>query len=442
MKPYVAALQIELLTDESQNTPSTDLTALGRRLLEVTPLVELNPPAGIYLNFQGFRASPTTMLQRTLSVLRPHIAFVALIGGTHKEHCMARAHLVMAARQRAPKDWGQTYVAWWSAERMMAQYQTLPLAFLMDDEKDLQFLRDLGLQTWGDVQSINSNKKRKDCLKRLPVWCHHFPEPTSAWRYLSQPSKIEVSKHFDPPLTQETAILFVLRPMVEQLCQRLNDAQKSLVHLQLEAWVRLLPPEDVSACLNDRHRWWSRNFYFNVPVGAADVLYRMVGNACGEVPIKSEIQKMTLRAERTVPLLRHQKDFLGDERTTLKIPLWLEEMQQQFGAGQIGFFGPTYSRAPRESFEISEPDMNSQQRKQMLERLPGFHWPMRWLRHRRLLPVESCWDFEPLGLFQSHPHLLFAPCEQYYRVWLQDHRQVLCEYDSEMDQWWLHAFFD
>ena len=64
--------------------------------------------------------------------------------------------------------------------------------------------------------------------------------------------------------------MFVLRPMVEQLCQRLNDAQKSLVHLQLEAWVRLLPPEDVSACLNDRHRWWSRNFYFNVPVGAAD----------------------------------------------------------------------------------------------------------------------------------------------------------------------------
>ena len=37
------------------------------------------------------------MLQRALSVLRPHIAFVALIGGTHKEHCMARAHIVMAA---------------------------------------------------------------------------------------------------------------------------------------------------------------------------------------------------------------------------------------------------------------------------------------------------------------------------------------------------------
>ena len=157
MKPYVAALQIEFLTDENQKTPSLDLTDLAHHLLAVTPLIELNPPAGMYLNFQGFRASPTTMLQRTLSVLRSHVAFAALIGGTHKEHCMTRVHVVMAARQQSAKDWGQTYVAWWSAERMMAQYQTLPLAFLVDSEKDLQFLQDMGLQTWGDIESINSN---------------------------------------------------------------------------------------------------------------------------------------------------------------------------------------------------------------------------------------------------------------------------------------------
>ena len=68
--------------------------------------------------------------------------------------------------------------------------------------------------------------------------------------------------------------------------------------------------------------------------------------------------------------------------------------------------------------------------------------PLRWLKDRKAINNSDLIDVSPYFTFQAEPTLLDSMGITYYRAWLSDKRQVLCQHEFEEDQWWLYAFFD
>ena len=430
MNAPTVALRLQWMSDREPNNESLSPKRLGALLQQVTPLLELAPPYGAYLNFRGFRSHPVTLLQRVLNAVDPYVSRAVAVGGFHRDFCMLQAEWVENSSNC------RRHASWWTIERMMNQHLHIPLAALARREEDRSFFQNMGLHVWGDVVRIRSRAKRQNCEKRLYDWCSTFPEGHTVWRYYKAEPPVRVKQVFESPLTTDTALLFVMRPLVEEFCQCLERKQLGVSRLLIRAQIRHLPPEDIEADLSDRQHVWQQTLKFEVPLSSPATLHRIINRACSDIPNRSEILQVSLRALQTVSNLIRQKSFFGDEVTTDKMPVWLEEMQQQFGGQNVGFYVPTLKRAPRESYELVG------QIKAVAETCPSFQWPLSWLPQKQYLPEGELASFEPLGKFQKKPQEPTSALLTYHRGWLRDGRQILCEFDAELGHWWLHAFFD
>jgi len=170
-------------------------------------------------------------------------------------------------------------------------------------------------------------------------------------------------------------------------------------------------------------------------------LSKIMLNSLNAIEHFYELYHFSLEALQTSPFVIHQGGLWEQEQTTLKMPLWLEEMQQMIGVCNIGFLTPTSYRAPWNSYAIGQTlgPMNAS-----AEAEGPAHWglPLRWLKERKPLSIKDLEKPKPYFTFQAEPALLDSVGITYYRAWLSDKRQVLCQHELEDDQWWLYAFFD
>ena len=416
---------------------------LGQILLRVTPLVEEWHPLGFVLGFKGFRKPLQELIQNTLDLLRGKVDTVMMVGGEHKDFCKARLQWLELKSSNRKRMIKSEYIEWWPHDLMMQKYQQIPVDVLVQHKKELSFFHDCGVFLWGDLEKIQSRSKRGRLQRYLPLWCQNFPQTNQGWRVLPFQESLEVTQNFDPPLQQHDALVFLLAPLCDRLCAQLRLRSLAMTQMRLDVKYYKLPAQsDLDyESKNKRRGEWAKSITFQTPMVSSKSLQHIVLHHLKVLQGPYELCHLSLHALKTTPLTVHQGHLWHHDETTLKMPLWLEEMQQQLGGRQVGFLQPTVHRSPLMSHELTfyrdhNRDMNT--RDMFLKTQP----PLRWLKRKMLVSIN---DLSGLSLFFTHqeqPAFLDVPGISYYRAWLSDMRQVLCRYELEEDQWWLYAFFD
>ena len=330
MNVPTVALRLQWLSDREPHNESLSPKRLGALLQQVTPLLELAPPYGAYLNFRGFRSHPVTLLQRVLNAVDPYVSRAVAVGGFHRDFCMLQAELMENSSNC------RRHASWWTVERMMNHHLHIPLAALARREEDRSFFQNMGLHVWGDVVRIRSRAKRQNCEKRLYDWCSTFPEGHAVWRYYKAEPPVRVKQVFESPLTTDTALLFVMRPLVEEFCQCLERKQLGVSRLLIRAQIRHLPPEDIDADLSDRQHVWQQTLKFSAAVVPRNIA-RIINRACSDIPNRSEILQVSLRALQTVSNLIRQKSFLVTKLRQIKCRFGLRKCNSNSEAKTWGF---------------------------------------------------------------------------------------------------------
>ena len=429
--------------EESRGEAQLKIASLGHLLLKVTPLVEAFLPWGVVLNFRGFKCSPREMLSRTLRVLQGHTDTLIIVGGVHKDFCKARMEWRYGTSFMPNEPTSAPHVEWWSYDMMMAHYQKIPVRYLVKMTSANPTLEACDVFVWGDVLKVKSTQKRKHLAQHLLSWCACFPEIQYGWDVLVPPVSLAVSQEFEPPLRRQDALLFLLQPLSERLCAVLDSRGLGLIKMAIKLKFSWSPTErlDVFETLQQRKREWSQEVTFQVPMAEPKPLSSIVLKSLSAIERTYELHHLSLEAVQTTPMEIHQGGLWGQDETMLKMPLWLEEMQHLFGMHQIGFLTPTPYRAPWNSYVVGHSRGLSNTSDKASE-LVQHDLPLRWLKEKKAISNSCLSDLSPYFTFQEEPTLLDSLGITYYRAWLSDERQVLCQHELEEDQWWLYAFFD
>ena len=207
-------------------------------------------------------------------------------------------------------------------ELMLKKYHQLPLDVLINEPSASAFFSDCGVVTWGDVEDVKSDSKRKRLRHRLPLWCHHFPEYTSGWRCLHQPETLSVVQNFEPPIQNNEALLFLLRPLCERFCARLDACAVAVVQLELQMKLYCMPSSsDVHyESKKERHREWRKQINFQVPMAHPESLLQIVLTHVKALQGAYEIYHLSLQASQTNPLVMNQGHLWQNDDTLLKMP--------------------------------------------------------------------------------------------------------------------------
>ncbi len=433
-----------------------ELLLVAEALLACAPIVQPLPAscglplAAIALDLTGLRAIERVIVevQRTCARLG-HRALVAASPGTRLS--LALAHALALARPAAEGVlWSGTLVVKHAdIERVLAR---LPLDALGLSRELAASLAALGARTAADVRALLP----KGGVERLGVEVRALLDVVTAryapLRPLVPPERLIEELELEHPLSELEPLVFVLSALCNRMCMRAHGRGQRLAEVQLTLEGRgrdrvVLTLAFPAALLEDK------------------VLLRSLHMRLEQTSLGGPIDKVVLEATRLSRSAARQLPLQAGAAAAVRaedaLTGLLAEMAAELGAERVGCLVVTNDplpermtrlqwpvpappeRVPAHPRRRSRPPLQEGELTSGGRFLAGWPWPLRLLQQPERLQHElAVTGRASLGILEGFDREDRPYARVYQQLSFADGRRALGLWDEELQETWLHGWFD
>lgn len=267
----------------------------------------------------------------------------------------------------------------------------LPVRALRCDPRTEQALQEVGLDTIGQVLSLPRSvlpaRFGEELLFRIDQALGHAIETIDP---VHATDPIHIEQMFEGPTDQFEAIQFIVRDLLSQLCDRLQQQESGTARMLL----RLERSDDEPLTLR---------FALSTPTRDLKHLWSLIRPRLERANLGFGVEAISITSTRSIRIEHRQKECWQDERSSRESEVsraaWMDAMVNRLGVDRVVAARPTESYVPERAA------------KRQAAKLPGSHRARSERDAANASQNVATWKFDHVRTSSPRPSLILHPPE-------------------------------